>query len=81
MQIFYWKMFSVKTFECALMSCTVCKHFSQHSNHHRPVLPDHLPEVRHGGRQRTLAGDIEELLPANLHTDITGVNIVLFITH
>lgn len=44
------------------------------------VLPHHLPERRHRGGQRTLAGDVEELLASNLHADVAGVDVVLVLS-
>lgn len=48
-----------------------------HGNDVRFVFPDHLPEGRHCGGQRALAGDVEELFIAKLHADVAGVDVVL----
>lgn len=45
------------------------------------ALPDHLPEGGHGGGQRALAGDVEELRSADLHADVAGVDVVLIVSN
>lgn len=52
-----------------------------HGNDIRFVFPDHLPEGRHCGRQRALAGDVEEFFIANLHADVAGVDVVLVVSN
>lgn len=57
-------------------------HFlGHHGNDVGLVFPDHLPEGRHCGRQRALAGDVEELFIANLHADVAGVDVVLVVSN
>ena len=51
-----------------------------HGNDVRFALPDHLPESWHCGRQRALAGDVEELLIPNLHANVAGVDVVLVVS-
>ena len=52
-------------------------HLLGHHGHHvRLVLPDHLPEGGGGGGQRALAGDVLELLLADGHADVAGVDVV-----
>lgn len=56
-------------------------HLLRHHGHHIGLaLPDHLPEGRHGGGQRALAGDVEELLLAHAHTDVAGVDVLLVVS-
>lgn len=52
-----------------------------HGYNIRFVLPDHLPEGWHCGRQGALAGDVEELIIANLHVDVAGIDVVLLVSN
>ncbi|KAF3842127.1 hypothetical protein F7725_024078 [Dissostichus mawsoni] len=52
-----------------------------HGDDVRLVFPDHLPESWHCGRQRALAGDVEELFFANFHADVAGVDVVLLVSN
>ena len=51
-----------------------------HGNDVGLVFPDHLPEGGHSGGQRALARDVVEVLGANLHVDVAGINVVLVLT-
>ncbi len=53
---------------------------SHHGDNIRLVLPHHLPEVILSARQRTLSGDVEELLRAHLHMNVAGVDVALILS-
>lgn len=52
-----------------------------HGNDIRFVFPDHLPERSHRGRQRALAGDVEELIVSNFHANVAGIDVILVVSN
>lgn len=56
-------------------------HLLRHHRYHRGVLlPNHLPEIPHGGGQRPLASNVHEFLRPHRDPDETGVDVSSFIS-